>query len=189
MLHDNKLKVSQEVERLLASRPIFLDTETNGFGPDDEVVDIGIVDVEGKELLNSLVKPIKRIPADATAIHGINNAMVGNASSWKDLWPSTSTILSENTVGIYNEEFDLRLMRQSAEKYRIPWETTMISSFDVMKLFAEYYGAWDDHHQSYTWQKLEFAGRYFKIGLPNSHRALADAQLTCEVMLHMAQAS
>jgi len=189
MLHDNKLKVSQEVERLLVSRPIFLDTETTGFGPDDEVVDIGIVDVEGKEILNSLIKPIKRIPADATAIHGISNAMVANASSWEDLWPSISAKLSEDNVGIYNEEFDLRLMRQSAEKYQLPLQSTTISSFDVMKLFAEYYGAWDDHHQSYTWQKLAFAGRYFNIGLPNSHRALADAQLTCEVILHMAQAS
>ena len=55
-----------------------------------------------------------------------------------------------------------------------------------MRLFAEDYGSRDDYHQSYTWQKLEIAGRHFEIELPNSHRAFDDALLTREVMVQMA---
>lgn len=184
MRHDNKLEVRQKVKEFLSTKPVFLDTETTGFDPDDEVVDIGIVNFDGKEILNSLVKPQKRIPSDASAVHGITNAMVASAPSWAELWPSISEIIGKTSVGIYNEEFDLRLMQQSTEKHQLAWPNS-INAFDVMKLFAEYYGSWDDYHQSYTWQKLEFAGRYFKIELPNAHRAGADAQLTREVMVQM----
>ena len=189
MRHENKVKVNEQLRQILAQNPIFLDTETTGFDPDDEVVDIGVVGSEGEEILNSLVKPIKRIPADASAIHGISNNMVKSAPTWSDLWPKLTEALEGNHIGIYNESFDLRLMSQSSGKHQIEWSNLSISTFDVMQIFAEYYGAWDDYHQSYTWQKLEFAGRYFSIDLPNSHRALADALLTREVMLHMAKGS
>jgi len=187
MNSSNKEKVRNEVIAQMKMEPVFLDTETTGFGSDDEVVDIAIVALNGDVLLNELIKPTKAIPADANAIHGITNKMVGSAPTWEEMWPEITGALSGKNVAMYNVEFDFRLMRQSTEKHTIEWEPPNNKNIDVMHLFAEYFGNWDEYHQSFTWQKLETAGRYFNIDLPNSHRALADTLLTREVFLRMGE--
>jgi len=187
MNSSNKEKVRKEVMALMKMEPVFLDTETTGFGPDDEVVDIAIVGFTGDVLLNALIKPNKPIPAGASAIHGITNKMVASAPTWEEKWPEILGAFSEENVAMYNVEFDVRLMRQSAEKHTITWQPPYKKAIDVMHIFAEHYGDWDDYHQSFTWQKLETAGHYFNIDLPNSHRALADTLLTREVFLRMGE--
>ncbi|MCY4410095.1 MAG: 3'-5' exonuclease, partial [Caldilineaceae bacterium] len=67
---------------ILDERPLFFDTETTGLNSSAEIVEVGIVDAEGNTLLESLVRPIRRIPSDAVAVHGISNAMVRNAPTW-----------------------------------------------------------------------------------------------------------
>ena len=59
-----------------------LDTETTGLYDDAEIVEISIIDENGGVLLDTLVKPLKPIPAEATAIHGITNEMVATAPTW-----------------------------------------------------------------------------------------------------------
>ena len=125
------------------------------------------------------------IPADASAIHGISNEMVSDAPNWADIWPHIYSVLAGTHLGIYNEEFDIRLLRQSSQQNNLEWLPPYKGSFDVMGLFAEFYGDWNEQHKSFRWQKLSFAGTYLDIDLPNSHRALDDALLAREVFLRM----
>ncbi|BCC80200.1 MULTISPECIES: 3'-5' exonuclease [Bacillus] len=55
---------------------LVLDTQTTGLGETDEIVEIAVTDLDGKTLLNTLVKPTVPISDDATMIHGITNKMV-----------------------------------------------------------------------------------------------------------------
>ena len=71
-------------------RVIYLDTETTGFGPRAEIVDIAAVSAAGEVLLESLVQPTRRIPADATRVHGITNADVKDAPAWCDQYALSS---------------------------------------------------------------------------------------------------
>ena len=174
-----------EVSRLLELEPFFLDTETTGLGRDDEIVDISIVDFSGRVLFDNLIKPLNGIPSGATGVHGISDETVRTAYRWKDYWPEIQSLLSGKVLGIYNEEFDVRLIQQSCRLNNIRWKSPFQSSFCIMKLFARYFGQWDDYHQSYTWQNLERARSYFSITLKNTHRALDDALLAREVFLSM----
>ena len=54
----------------------FFDTETTGLSDEDEIVHIAIVDIDGSVLIDTLVKPSKLIPSEATYIHNITNKMV-----------------------------------------------------------------------------------------------------------------
>ena len=58
-----------------------LDTETTGLYDDAEIVEISIIDENGGVLLDTLVKPLKPIPAEATAIHGDRCLSTDQASS------------------------------------------------------------------------------------------------------------
>lgn len=171
----------QKARQIWAAQPLFLDTETTGLNEGAEIVEISIVDHNGSVLLDSLVRPSKRIPADAMRVHSITNEMVVNAPTWMHVWPKVEAILTGRQVGIYNADFDLRMMRQSHRQIGLPWRSLNAKTFCVMRLYSDFYGA-------RRWQRLEDAGRQCGISLPNSHRAKDDTLLTLEVFKFMVAA-
>jgi DNA polymerase III epsilon subunit-like protein len=171
---------SESAQELLNKKPVYLDTETTGIGANAEIVEISIVDADGEVLVDTLVKPHRRIPMDAVRIHGITDQMVQSAPSWMLVWPNVEKILHDRVVGIYNAEFDLRMMRQNNQLYELVWRYPARKVFCIMKMYAEFYG-------SGRWQTLENAGLQCGIPLPNSHRALDDTKLAREVFLYMAE--
>lgn len=170
---------------ILEEEPLFFDTETTGLGDRDEIIEVGVVDAKGRTVLESLVRPRRRIPPDASAIHGISNEMVRQAPSWADVWPQVQKLFEGRRVGIFNAEFDLRMIRQSHQQHGLAWEEFEGSAFCVMKMYARYYGDLQGLRNA-KWQSLKNAGRQCGISLPNSHRAVGDAQLTCAVFRYMA---
>jgi DNA polymerase-3 subunit epsilon len=180
-----RLSAIQKARQILIEKPIYLDTETTGLTEQDEIVEIGIVDHDGKILLDELVKPSRPIPADATRVHKITNKMVADSLSWIALWPTIREVLFNRYVGIYNADFDIRMMRQSMRGLQ---GQVSINAFDVMHLYARFWGEWDSRKNGYRYQSLSTAGLQANISLPNSHRAVDDALLTRELLLHIANA-
>ena len=176
-----------QARRILQSNPIFFDTETTGFRSNAEIVEIGVVDAEGQTVLESLIRPTRRIPRDATGVHGITDDMVVDAPTWPEIWPQVEKLFADRSVGIFNADFDLRMMRQSHEQHGLTWEAMGGSAFCVMKMYAQYYGELQERG-NFKWQSLKRAGQQCGIPLPNSHRAADDARLACAVFRHMAQA-
>lgn len=186
----NQAQARQEAiakaKAFLANRPVFLDTETTGTHNRSEIIEICIVGQNGQILLDSLVKPVNKIPMDATKVHGISNEMVQEAPGWPQLWPQVKEALANQWVGIYNAEFDLRLMQQSHRKCKLDWEPLGARGFCIMNLYAQFYGEWNDEKGDYRWQSLTKAGEQSGIAIPNSHRAKADTLLARAVLHHIA---
>jgi len=177
----------QRAQQLIKLQPVYLDTETTGTGPLAEIIEIAVVDQDGSVLLESLVKPKGTIEPDAIRVHGITPDKVQSAPTWKDFWPKVETILAGRQVGVYNSEFDLRMLKQSHQKYWLNWQLPEENFFCIMKLYARFYGEWDARRGSYRWQSLDQAGRQCRIPLPNSHRAKDDALLARALLQHIAE--
>ena len=163
---------------VLELQPIFLDTETTGTGQTDRIIQIGIVDTQGETLFQSLVNPGMPIPAESSAVNAITDDMVKEAPVWTQIWTDVEATLRGRVIGIYNADFDLRLLRQTNKAYGLPMSIETNQAFCVMKLFAAFYGEWNARNNGFKSQKLEFAGRFFAIPIPNSHNAIDDARLT-----------
>ncbi len=164
-------------------RVIYLDTETTGFGPRAEIVDIAVVNSVGEVVLESLVQPTRRIPADATAIHGITDADVKDAPAWRDLYEDLLRVLAGRRVIVYNVFFDRQMVNQACDRYALAapaadWEC-------AMRKYAGFYGNWDSGKRWYRFQKLERAVLAFGAE-PGGHRAAADAIACRAVVLGMA---
>ncbi|MBX3014627.1 MAG: 3'-5' exonuclease [Caldilineaceae bacterium] len=170
----------------LQTQPLFLDTETTGVRSTAEIIEICLIDHNGDVLLNSLVRPRLTIPAESTKVHGITTAMVAHAPTWPELWPQIQAILANRPLGIYNADFDLRLLKQTHQQSGLLWPAFPFEPFCIMQLYAQFYGEWDIHRNAYRWQSLEKAGRHFSIALPNSHRAKDDALLARAVLHQIA---
>ena len=77
---------------------IILDTETTGLKNDDEIIEICLIDLDGNILLNTLIKPTKPIPEQASRIHGIYDKDVENAPLWSEIYQNFINIIKDKEV-------------------------------------------------------------------------------------------
>ena len=155
---------------------IYLDLETTGLSPpDDEILEIAVVDDAGAVLLHSLVRPAHTMAwPDAAAIHGLTPADVQDAPALDALRPQIVRAVRGKTVVTYNAAFDQAFL---------PAELTAAAELCCcMVAFAEHYGEWSDWHGGFRWQVLGVATEYVRHRWETqSHRAVADA-LACRAV-------
>lgn len=132
---------------------LILDTETTGLF-DAEVVQIGIINMSGEVVLDSLVRPTTRIPDDAIAIHGITNEMVVNAPSFAEIFPQIQTALEGKQVIIYNAEFDRKILNYCCKLHGLKNLGIQKRSHCAMEWYAQFVGDWSPYYRSYKWQPL-----------------------------------
>src|SRR5262245_26162011 len=123
----------------VARRPVYLDTETTGLGDDAEIVELCLIDAAGQVLVDTLVLPERRIPPDATRIHGITDAMVRGAPRWQEVWPKVRPLLGGRRVGVYNAGYDVPLIQAHNRRYQLD-PPASATAFCIMKLYARYQG-------------------------------------------------
>lgn len=167
---------------------VIMDTETTGLTHDDEIVEIAIISGHGETILHSIVKPTKRIPYDAVMIHGIDDKRVRHAPSWSDINDAVIKVLRGKTVAIYNADYDLRLIRQSA--HAVGCSADWVDALDavcIMRLYAQYAANWSDYHGAWRWHKLADAAKRCGHNADRQHSALADAISAMHVLRGMAR--
>ncbi|MET9294851.1 3'-5' exonuclease [Streptomyces sp. NPDC003077] len=162
-----------------------VDTETTGLTATSRIVEIAVTTASGKVLLNTLVNPGEPIPAEATALHGITDAMVADAPSFSTILPRLTEALAGRRIVIYNREYDTgRLLwelhlhhraRHTVDLTKHPrhgdrrhpaaqaWLDAQQWEECAMEQYAAFYGTWHHYWRSYTWQPLG-----------GGHRALDD---------------
>jgi DNA polymerase III subunit epsilon len=177
----------QKARLLLEANPIYLDTETTGLHQSAEIIEIGIVDDQENILFEQRIRPRGKIDPAAGRVHGITHEMLVNAPTWDQVWPMAESVLMNRKVGVYNVEFDLRLIKQSNQRSWIRSNILDSSFFDIMAIYAQFYGDWDAYHKSFRFQSLEMAGRQCGIHLHNTHNAVDDCLLTRALLHTMAE--
>jgi DNA polymerase III epsilon subunit-like protein len=186
MLENNIVDFREIAREVLDENPLFLDTETTGLYGDAEVVEIAIANAQGNILFESLVRPSHPIPPDATAVHGITDDMVQDAPTWADIHGIVDFLLGGRTVAIYNADFDVRMLRQTAALY----DKTIpdFQPFCVMKHYARRFSVWNDYFGDYKWVKLIYAAENLGVTTPagRPHRAAYDCLLTVGILRSMA---
>jgi len=172
-------EIMNQARLIWGLNPIFLDTETTGLGERAEIIEICLVDAAGKKLIETLVRPRIPIPPDAMQLHGISNEMVAGERTWLQVWPEIEILLKGQYVGIYNAEFDLKMMQQSHRANGLTWKPPGVHFFDIMKMYADFAG-----HAK--WLKLEIAARQCGLVPSQTHRAYQDTWLARGVFRYMA---
>jgi DNA polymerase III subunit epsilon len=164
---------------------LILDTETTGFGEDAEIIDLALVDKNGQIYLNSLVQCQQEvILQEAMKVHRIHKSMLRNAPTFPQVWSDLAPLLSAHEVVIYNAEYDLRLLWQTAKRYHL--ELPEIQAHCLMKHYSSYVGQASAHSECYRNMRLAAAYLQFQIEQTTMHRALADAQASLEVLHKLA---
>lgn len=180
--------VSRQARVWLETNALILDTETTGLGDDAEVVELTAIDCAGAVLLDTLVRPSGPVPAEAAAIHGITDAMLAEAPNWSAIHARFCDLIDGRQVVIYNREFDVRVIGQTARRYGLPAPRCFdqASVHCAMLAYAEFRGEWSEEKGRYRWQKLSAAAQQQGVKVENAHRALGDCLMTLGVVRAMA---
>ena len=160
-------------------RTLYLDTETTGLGGTAEVVEIAVVDQNGAIVFETLIRPTGSIPPEVSVIHGIVDADVARAPSWREIHDVLCDLLESRPVIVYNAAFDRRLIGQSCDRHGLP--APIVSWECAMRAYADFYGAAIPGRSGFRMQKLQAAAAAFGART-GGHRAAGDA-LACRAVV------
>ena len=154
-----------------------LDTETTGVGPYDQVIEVAVLDDEGRVLLDSLARPERPISAKAAAVHGINDEAVAQAPTWPQVWHRLAPLITEKPTLAWNAAFDIRLLRQTCDRHQLPFQG---QSFACLKQIFQ---------KRHPLLRGSLAAACLALGLPQrpKHRAKSDAELARRVAWCLAE--
>jgi DNA polymerase III epsilon subunit-like protein/very-short-patch-repair endonuclease len=158
---------------------LVFDTETTGFTKTAEIVEIAVLDSQGKPLLNTLIKPRRHIPLDASKVHGIYDQDTAKAPTFAEVWSQISHYFQNNLILAYNASYDLRMLLQTAQLYRISLPQTLKSAC-IMKKCISYLRAENDNPPSSP--SLIKVCNYLGIAAAEKHRAIDDAYAAWQII-------
>jgi len=154
------------------SDTIYLDLETTGLTPTDEILEVGILSDSGEVILQTYVKPTKRTTwAAAQRINKIAPSDIENSPTLDAIRDQIIKAVEGKNVVIYNAAFDSQFLRNEL--------THAVSVKCCMIEFAPIYGEFNEYRGNFKWQRLEVAAKYigFKMG-GRFHSAIDDCRAT-----------
>lgn len=191
----NKLIAAHWAAGILAEPPgtcVLLDLETSGLkGAEHEILQVGLLSLRDEVILDSFVRPrwkglaTQSIPAAATAVNHITDAMVSDAPTLTELLPLIEKYTAGRRVIIYNAGFEMQMLtgclsRRGSADAVAAWMNGPKSWECCMDMYAQFYGQWNDYHRSYWWQKLS---EHSPIA---DHGAINDCRATLALLKRMA---
>ncbi|MFW5691562.1 MAG: exonuclease domain-containing protein [Chloroflexota bacterium] len=185
--HQNPRHREETVEwarAMLNSGAVILDFETTGIR-NAEIVQIGMIDMRGQTLMQTLARPRGRIPAEVVKVHGITDAMVAEAPGFEALYVPFSTLVAGRTVIAYNAAFEEGILQGVCARRGLPIPRLKEWSC-AMKAYARYYGECHSRYGGYKWQSLGKACAQQNIPVRGAHDALSDCRMTLELIRAMA---
>jgi DNA polymerase-3 subunit epsilon len=158
---------------------VVVDLETTGGAPDGGgITEIGAVKVQGGEelgVLATLVNPGERIPPFVTVLTGITEAMVAPAPSIDVVLPSLLEFIHGAVLVAHNAPYDVGFLKAACARHGYPWPNPRV--LDTAALARRLLT-----RDEVPNRKLATLAAYFRTPRQPTHRALADAQATVDVL-------
>jgi predicted DnaQ family exonuclease/DinG family helicase len=151
---------------------IALDTETTGLeAGKDELIEVAAVRFQGAEVLgtwHSLIKPAAPLPEAITRLTGIVPQELETAPMFYTVIPELARFIGDDPVVGHSVGFDLAFLAAQG----LPLRNARVDTFELSTLLLP----------QLPDRSLISVARHLEIPYPEQHRAMADAQVTREVL-------
>jgi DNA polymerase III subunit epsilon len=159
---------------------VVVDVETTGFLPaESTIIEIGAVRLCGPRVTGeffSLVNPACPVPEPITKLTGITQDMVSQAPAARQALAAFLSFASGCVLVAHNAPFDVGFLTSGCRASGLDWPRAgVLDTAALARLILT-----QDHVPDY---KLGTLAAFFATRTAPSHRALADAQATAEVLL------
>lgn len=160
---------------------VAFDTETTGlWAPSHRIVEIGAVKFrlsdDQVETFQQLVNPGRKIPEEVIGIHGITDNMVAEAPAIDNVLEMFIRFCTADSILVaHNAPFDISFMSCELERVDMTFgENRILDTVDI-------YHRMHSGLESYSLLSL---AKQFKITENQNHRALSDAQIVRQLLIH-----
>ena len=161
---------------------VIFDVETTGLSPidGDRIVEIAAVKVKGTQVVDkfySLVNPQRSMPSHATQVNNITEEMLVKAPVAAEILPQMIHFIGGACVAGHNVRFDLNFLCYELALIgrRLNDQTPAV---DTLKMARDLLPYLSNH-------KLSYLARSLGVVVDQTHRAMADVELTVAVFLRL----
>lgn len=176
------MNISAPLSDYLAGQTfVSFDTETTGlWAPSHRIVEIGAVKFrlsdDGVETFQRLVNPGRKMPKEVIGIHGITDEMVAEAPAIDKVLDEFKQFCTEGSILVaHNAPFDISFVSCELERAGVTFGQNQI--LDTVDIYRRM------HSELESYSLLSLA-KHFKISDSQDHRALSDAQLVRQLLIH-----
>jgi DNA polymerase-3 subunit epsilon len=157
---------------------VVVDVETTGLNPiDDRITEIAMMKVKNGILLDefsTLINPLVTIPANITTMTGIDNLMVADAPTAREVTPFIAEFLGDSVFVAHNAPFDWGFVYHTAYRERgVGLSNPQLCTVKLSrKILPHLYS-----------KSLGPVTSALNITIPERHRASGDAYATALVLI------
>lgn len=179
----------REARAVVAQNPVVIDTETTGMGA-AQVIEVAILDLSGRVLLETLVRPAGPIPERAGRTHGISDEAVAQAPTWPEVHERVAQALAGRKVVAFNAEVHVPLLMQTAQRHGLQLQLPQARVTCLMMLDSAWTASQRDPRSmtGWRWRSLSAAARehgYRPTG--RARRAAEGCRMAVHVLRSMAE--
>lgn len=157
-----------------------VDIEATGSDPScDEIIEIGIVCIEGMEIrerYHSLVRPYGAIPTWIRRLTGIDQELVACAPTFASIAPRVNELIQADVFVAHNVDFDYPFLISQLQACGLDPEPR--PQLCTVRMARSYLPELDSY-------RLAAVTEHLGIDLERHHRADEDATATAEILLHI----
>ena len=161
---------------------VIFDVETTGLSPidGDRIVEIAAVKIRGAQVTDrfySLVNPKRSMPSQASQVNNITDDMLVDAPFAADILPQMIQFIGGACVAGHNVRFDLNFLCYELALIgrRLNDKTPAV---DTLKMARDLLPYLSNH-------KLAYLARSLGVVVDQTHRAMADVEITVGVFLRL----
>ncbi|MEA5457306.1 3'-5' exonuclease [Sinomonas sp. JGH33] len=153
----------------MGSGRVYVDCETTGLQDDAEMIEVAVVDDDGRVLFESLLRPVLEHETIATDIHGITLDMLASAPLLAEVADQLAAALEGSVVVAHNRDYDISQLEQAWAIHGLPaahWAGTDCTMEAAAARFR-------------PGQRISLHDTMAALGIdppPGAHRATRDAQ-------------
>ncbi|HAV21923.1 MAG TPA: 3'-5' exonuclease [Bacteroidetes bacterium] len=157
---------------------VVVDVETTGMSPvDDRITEIAMMKVHNGSLVDefsTLVNPLRTIPAYITSMTGIDNLMVRDAPTAREVAPFITEFLEGTVFVAHNASFDWGFVTKTVMRERgIQLSNPQLCTVRLSKRILPQLPS----------KSLGPVARYLDVKIPERHRASGDAYATALILV------
>ncbi len=168
---------------------VVIDLETTGLRKTSGIVELSairFINFSPVAVFNTLVKPPRKIPEEATFVNGITNEMVAESPKIEDVANAFIDFVGDYNIVGHNLEFDLGLLEHKGIVFgkRKYFDTLELIKKVLKKPKYKYNSEYNEYEIDYSKDydvddyKLDTLCDYYSIFRPVSHRADSDCLAT-----------
>ncbi len=157
---------------------VVVDVETTGMSPtEDRMTEIAMMKVRNGALVeeySTLINPLMTISAFITDLTGIDNLMVRDAPTAREIMPDVAEFLQDSVFVAHNAAFDWGFVSHSARRERsIELENPRLCTVKLSRRILP----------DLPSRSLGPVAEYLDVKIPQRHRASGDAYATALILI------